>query len=68
MNSIVDVKIPSFYDPEYSQVTLDITEPSPGFLSPVIRSIAGDKSKFTLSPTGFAEVGVHTLKITLSDD
>lgn len=67
LNSAPDVLIPSFVDPEGSAVTVTITEPSPGALTSVSFTLAADNSKFTLAPTSFGQVGVHTLAIMLSD-
>ncbi len=39
-----------------------------GGLSPVVVNLAADFSKFTFSPVGFGEVGVHTVGVNIHDD
>ena len=67
LNSIKTVTIPNYHDPDIETVTPYLSEP---VISSGITSITMELTNpnlITLSPVGFTEVGIHTVKVKLED-
>ena len=63
LNSIYNLAIPAFSDPDLTTPVLGFTQSS----TPAVTTTLIGTSTLKISPTAFSEVGLHTTYITLSD-
>jgi len=63
LNSIYNLPIPAFADPDLTTPTLALTQSS----TPSVTATFVGTTTLKISPTAFTEVGLHTTYITLSD-
>lgn len=58
--------IQSYYDPDGSDVLVTLTEPTLTTVGPLAITLA-TSNLMQVAPTEFSEVGLHKIKVTLSD-